>query len=78
VDLGTMPGDPQSYAVDINDRGQIVGLSGGHGVMWHDGVLTDLVTNASLGSINPTAINDRGQVVGSAGDALASGSAAQP
>jgi len=29
--------------------------------------LTDLVTNASLGGINPTAINDRGQVVGRCG-----------
>ncbi len=39
-DLGTLPGDPNSYAVAINDRGWIVGASGDrsssgkHAVLW--------------------------------------------
>jgi len=31
-----------SYAVDINEAGDIVGYSGGHGVLWHDGEVIDL------------------------------------
>jgi len=65
-------GGTRSFAVDINDRGQIVGVSqggtsGSHGVLWQNGVITDLGTKVGVGGMSPAAINDRGQVVGSCG-----------
>ena len=74
-ELPPLPGDTTSAATAINDRGQVVGISGicdnavgrfsaAHAVMWEDGVATDL---GSLGGISwntPVAINRRGDVVG--------------
>ena len=56
-DLGTLPSTGNSEAIDVNERGQVLGRSGGHGFLWQRGRTTD------LGDVWPVAINDRGQVV---------------
>jgi probable HAF family extracellular repeat protein len=50
----------RGQAQDINDSGQVVGWSEGHGFVWteEDGM-------ADLGSFSPTAINNAGVTVGS-------------
>jgi len=68
VDLGVLPGGGFSQALNVNDRGQIVGLGGTasgevHAILWDNGEPIDLGT---LGGAMSAAwgINDRGQVVG--------------
>ncbi len=79
-DLGTFMGDPEGAALDINDKGQIVGWSksstGSHAVLWQKGQIIDLgvldssvppcqsITTYPCGSL-ANAINNHGQVVGS-------------
>jgi probable HAF family extracellular repeat protein len=75
-DLGTLAGDFYSEAVDINDRGQAVGLSCSAGFascrafVWQDGVMTDLNTLIPAGSslylTSAAAINTRGEISGQA------------
>jgi probable HAF family extracellular repeat protein len=67
TDLGTL-GGAQSFALDINDRGQIAGeadTAAGerHAFLWRDGVMTDLGTLGGTSS-EARALNDRGQVAG--------------
>lgn len=57
----------RSTAVDINDRGDVVGwrgpasdLEAGGGFLWRDGEMVDLGS-----AFSPGKVNDRGQVVGS-------------
>jgi probable HAF family extracellular repeat protein len=75
-DLGVLPGDTWSSASDINDKGQIVGWSGGWNgsfteytpFLWENGVMTPLDPFPELGTITQyefLAINNRSQVVGS-------------
>ena len=61
LDLGR-PGE-MSFAVDVNDRGQVLLLRGGRSVLWQDGRETDL---GDLGGDHTTAValNERGQVAG--------------
>src|SRR5207245_9209115 len=44
--LGTLPGGRVSFAIAINDAGQVVGTSeGGSGAfLWQNGIMTDLGT----------------------------------
>jgi probable HAF family extracellular repeat protein len=74
-ELPLIAGDSSSAATAINNRGQVVGISGScdqavgrftarHAVLWEDDTLTDI---GSLGNDTwntPTAINERGEVVG--------------
>ena len=69
-DLGTLPGDVQSYASAINDSAQIVGSSTlvqfqqSRAVIWENGVIRDLGA-AAYGPVSvATAINNLGQIVG--------------
>ncbi len=74
-ELPPLPGDTVSAATAINDRGQVVGISGicdnavgrfsaRHAVLWENGSVTDI---GSLGGVSwntPMAINRHGDVVG--------------
>jgi probable HAF family extracellular repeat protein len=74
-DLGTLAGDVHSVAESINSAGEIVGRSSdasfnGRGVVWQNGVITDLNTlipaNSDLYITEGTSNNDLGQIVGTA------------
>jgi probable HAF family extracellular repeat protein len=67
--------DPDSAATAINDKGQVVGISGicqnavgafsaKHAVLWQDGQPTDLGNIGGHGWNTPTFINNQGQIVG--------------
>ena len=69
-DLGT-PGGPSGYggAIDINDRGQVVGVTvdGDNppaATLWQDGQVVSLERLPGSYSCTPTAINDRGLITG--------------
>lgn len=69
VSLGSL-GGTNTYAVAIDEKGQIVGWSNvgnrhhdQHAFVWQDGKMTDIGTLGGTSSY-ATAINDRGQVIG--------------
>jgi probable HAF family extracellular repeat protein len=75
TDLGTLPGDSTSIAFDINDKGQVVGIScdvnfNCRAFLWQNGVMTDLNTlippNSPLFLTFGAGINNRGEITGSA------------
>ena len=80
TDLGTLPGDANSMATDINEKGQVVGTSCDatfsvcRAFLWEDGVMTDLNAlippNSSLFLAFGGGINDRGEIAGSAFDPI--------
>jgi probable HAF family extracellular repeat protein len=74
-ELPPLPGDTVSAATAINDRGQVVGISGicdnavgrfsaAHAVLWDDGFAVDLGDLGGEAWNTPMAINGRGDVVG--------------
>ena len=74
-ELPPLPGDTVSAATAINDRGQVVGISGicdnavgrfsaAHAVLWERGAPTDLGDLGGEAWNTPMAINHRGEVVG--------------
>jgi probable HAF family extracellular repeat protein len=67
--------DPDGAATAVNDRGEVVGISGicdqavgrftaRHAVLWRDGKPFELKTLGGISWNTPTAINDHGQIVG--------------
>jgi probable HAF family extracellular repeat protein len=78
-ELPLIAGDGDGAATALNDRGQIVGISGAcgiavggvsaaHAVIWENGVATQIVNpNGALFWNTPMMINARGDVVGFAG-----------
>ena len=77
-ELPPLPGDTSGAATAINNRGQVVGISGtcdqavgrftaAHAVLWDKGTVIDLGNLGAPWWNTPTAINQRGDVVGFAG-----------
>ncbi len=77
-ELPPLPGDTSGAATAINDRGQVVGISGtcdqavgrftaAHAVLWENGRVTDIGNLGGNAWNTPMAINQRGDVVGFAG-----------
>ncbi len=75
VQLPAFHGEPDQAAVGINDKGQVVGISGicgsavgalsaKHAVLWENGTLTDLGSLGGVGWNTPISINNQGDVVG--------------
>ena len=71
--LGVLPGHFESRAVDVNERGQVVGVSWkrgtipaqtGRAFLWDDGRLRDLGLIPGWTAGEPIGINGRGQVAG--------------
>lgn len=77
--LPLIEGDDSGAATALNDRGQIVGISGDcgvavgsvtarHAVIWDNGIVTKIVNpNGAMYWNTPMMINERGDVVGFAG-----------
>jgi probable HAF family extracellular repeat protein len=74
-ELPPLPGDTSTAATAINDRGQVVGISGDcanavggfsarHAVLWENGSVTDLGNIGGVAWNTPMAINQHGVVVG--------------
>jgi len=73
---GLLPGDVATFATSINNRGQVVGSSfnsensWSHGLIWQNGVMTDLNTlfpaSSNLYVISASNINESGQIAGMA------------
>ena len=73
--LPLLPGDSSGAALAINDKGQVVGLSGScsvptsfapgvHAVLWEKGTVTYLGGFGGAMNNSGTGINNRGQIVG--------------
>jgi probable HAF family extracellular repeat protein len=72
-DLRTLPGDVMSLALEINDRGEVVGASldanfNPRAFFWENGVMTDLNTitrvSSALYLLFAESINSSGEIVG--------------
>ncbi len=83
-ELPPLPGDTVSAATALNNRGQVVGISGicdravgrfsaVHAVIWRDGRPTDLGTLGGVAWNTPMSINQRGDVVGFGNASAAAG-----
>jgi probable HAF family extracellular repeat protein len=73
--LPSLPGDSVGAATAINDRGQVVGISGicdravgrfsaAHAVLWENGAVVDIGNLGGAAWNTPMAINEWGDVVG--------------
>jgi probable HAF family extracellular repeat protein len=83
-ELPPLSGDTASAATALNNRGQVVGISGIcdravgrfsaiHAVLWQNGEPTDLGTIGGVAWNTPMSINQRGDVVGFANASAAAG-----
>jgi len=74
-ELPPLPGDTVTAATVINDRGQVVGISGicdnavgrfsaRHAVLWENGTVTNIGNLGGVAWHTPMAVNHRGEVVG--------------
>lgn len=74
-ELPTLPGDPDGAATAVNNREQVVGISGtcdqavgrftaAHAVIWEHGTVTNIGNFGGISWNTPTAINNRGEVAG--------------
>lgn len=74
-ELPPLPGDSTSAATAINDKGQVVGISGAcgiavggvsaaHAVLWENGIPIDIGNLGGHTWNTPTAINEKGTIVG--------------
>lgn len=68
-ELPTVEGDPDGYALGINDLGQVVGGTGtcngdNHAVLWENGTAVELSNLGSTSYNEALAINNQGQIVG--------------
>ncbi|HVI60168.1 MAG TPA: hypothetical protein VM619_15020 [Luteimonas sp.] len=88
-ELPPLPGDSVSSATAINDRGQVVGISGScsnavgglsarHNVLWENGHPTDIGDFGGIAWNTPMAINQRGDIVGFANDSVSDGTGFNP
>jgi probable HAF family extracellular repeat protein len=68
TELGVLPGATSSQATDINNQGQVVGISGSRAFLWEKGGMADLGTLSGSTYSVAHAINNKGQVVGRSGD----------
>jgi len=77
-ELPPLPGDTSGAATAINDRGQVVGISGtcdqavgrftaAHAVLWENGIPSDIGNLGGNTWNTAMAINERGDIVGFAG-----------
>ncbi|GAA3351553.1 hypothetical protein GCM10020358_81650 [Amorphoplanes nipponensis] len=71
-DLGTL-GGPTASVVDINDRGQVLGLSetaagGLHPFLWQGGAMIDLTTRGIPEDVTVNALGNRGEILGTVGE----------
>ena len=75
TELPPLPGDSTSAATAINDRGQVVGISGDcanavggfsarHAVLWDRGTVVEIANLGGEAWHTPMDINNRGEVVG--------------
>jgi probable HAF family extracellular repeat protein len=72
TDMGVLPGDVQSWANNINSKGQAVGTSfpetGSRAFIWQDGVMTDLNSlipaDSNFFLAEAFGINERGEIAG--------------
>ncbi len=87
--LPPLPGDSATAATAINDRGDVVGISGDcdrafgrfsavHSVLWRNGVPIDIGDLGGVAWNTPMAINRKGEVVGFANRSAADGGALRP
>jgi probable HAF family extracellular repeat protein len=72
IDIGTLPGDSLSEALDVNDQGQVVGVSlpSFHAFIYEGGTMFDLnkfiPKSSPLLLIGANGINENGEITGQA------------